>query len=243
MSEMQPSTDLAPFGDTSPRPFSEIPSLWLKVTQMTEAFFAEEAPRASDGNTFVSILIYAVVAAILSALSALIGGGLQAVLRSSEFAQQPELGAAYGASLGSTALCSACLGLIVVPFFFYLNNGLNYLGAHVLGGTGGFGAQAYLMSLFTVPLGTVANLVGLVPLAGGCLSFLIGLYVIFLTVRLNKAVHQLTTGRAIVAALWPVALLFLIACVTISMLLLLGPVVGNVFSNIVQNLGTPTPRP
>ena len=33
--------------DTSPRPFGEIPPLWVKVTQMTEDFFAQEAPRAS----------------------------------------------------------------------------------------------------------------------------------------------------------------------------------------------------
>ena len=242
MSEMQYPTDLVPAGDASPRPFSEIPSLWLKVTQMTEAFFAGEAPRASQGNTLVSILVYAVISAILTALSVFVGGGLEALSRLPEFGQQPEMGATYGAGLGSTVLCFACVGLIAVPLSFYLNNGLNYLGAHVLGGTGSFGAQAYLMSLFVVPLGIVASLVSLVPFVGGCISFFVGLYVIFLNVRLNKAVHQLTTGRAIVAALWPVALLFLISCVTISILLLLGPVVGNVFSNIVQNLGTPTPQ-
>jgi len=243
MSEMQYSTGLTTSGDTSPRPFSEIPSLWLRITQMTEAFFAAEAPRASQGGTLVSILVYAVVSAILNALSALVGGGLGALSRLPEFGRQPELGATYGAGLGSVVLCSACLGLIAVPLSFYLNNGLNYLGARVLGGTGSFGTQAYLMSLFVVPLGIVGGLVSLVPYAGACVAALVGLYIIFLNVRLNKAVHQLTTGRAIVAALWPVLLLLLISCVTISMLLLLGPVVGNVFSNIVQNLGTPTPRP
>ena len=58
MSEMQYPTDLVVSGNISPRPFSEIPGLWLKVTQMTEAFFAEEAPRASEGSTLVSILVY-----------------------------------------------------------------------------------------------------------------------------------------------------------------------------------------
>jgi hypothetical protein len=241
MSEMQYSTDLVTSGDTSPRPFSEIPSLWLKVTQMTEAFFAEEAPRASQGGTLVSILIYAVVDAILTALSALVGGGLQALSNLPEFGQRPELGATYGASLGGVVLCYACVGLIAVPLSFYLSNGLNYLGAHVLGGTGKFGTQAYLMSLFVVPLGMVASLVSLVPLAGGCISLLVGIYVIFLNVRLNKAVHQLTTGRAIVAAIWPLVLIPLAACAIISVLLVLGPVIGNVFSNIVQNLETPVP--
>src|SRR5512136_2375892 len=99
MSEMQFSTGPVIPGDTSPRPFSEIPSLWLKVTQMTEAFFTEESPRANQGGTLVSILVYAVVSAVLSALSALVGGGLQALSQLPEFGQQPELGATYGAGL------------------------------------------------------------------------------------------------------------------------------------------------
>jgi hypothetical protein len=241
MSEMQYSTGPITPGDTSPRSFSEIPGLWLKVTQMTEAFFAEEAPRASQGNTLVSILIYAVASAVLTALSGLVGGGLQALSRLPEFGRQPQLGASYGAGLGGMVLCYACVGLIVVPLSFYINNGLNYLGARVLGGTGSFGAQAYLMSLYVVPLGVASGLLGLVPLVGACVALLVGLYVIFLNVRLNKAVHRLTTGRAIVAALWPLVLIPLVACAVIGVLLVLGPVIGNVFSNVVQNLGTPTP--
>jgi uncharacterized RDD family membrane protein YckC len=38
------------------------------------------------------------------------------------------------------------------------------------------------------------------------------------------------------------AILVLVAITVIAILLLLGPVVGNVFSNIVENLGTPAPR-
>ena len=38
-----------------------------------------------------------------------------------------------------------------------------------------------------------------------------------------------------------VIVLFLVACCVIAVLLVLGPAVGNVFSNIVENLPTPTP--
>lgn len=38
-----------------------------------------------------------------------------------------------------------------------------------------------------------------------------------------------------------VVVCILAACVIIAILLLLGPVVGNVFSNVVENLGTPMP--
>ncbi len=247
MSGIQYSADLATYGDTSPRPFGEIPGLWLKVTQMTEAFFAEEAPRASQGNTLIGVLVYAVVSAILTALAVLVSGGLQALSQLPELGRQPELGATYGASLGGlggVVLCYTCIGLIAVPLSFYFSNGLNYLGARVLGGTGSFGTQAYLMSLFVVPLGMVTGLVGIVPFAGGCLAALVGIYTLFLNVRLNKVVHQLTTGPATVAALWPLALVLIVlagAFVIIGVLILTGPAIGSAFSNIIQNLGTPTP--
>lgn len=48
-----------------------------------------------------------------------------------------------------------------------------------------------------------------------------------------------STILVVLLALIPI--LVLVAIVVIAILLLLGPVVGNVFSNIVENLGTPTP--
>ena len=35
--------------DTSPRPFGEIPGLWLKVLEMTEEFFAQEWEKVALG--------------------------------------------------------------------------------------------------------------------------------------------------------------------------------------------------
>jgi hypothetical protein len=82
--------------------------------------------------------------------------------------------------------------------------GLNYLVARLLGGTGNFVTQAYLASLFYVPLGVVSGLVSLVPYyVGSLVSFAISIYIIALSVRAIKVVHQLTTGRAVVAILWP----------------------------------------
>jgi|GEM_PF-454296 len=49
-------------------------------------------------------------------------------------------------------------------------------------------------------------------------------------------------GGAVLAVLLAlIPILILVAIVVIAILLLLGPVVGNVFSNIVENLGTPPP--
>ncbi|MCB9076519.1 MAG: RDD family protein [Anaerolineaceae bacterium] len=48
-------------------------------------------------------------------------------------------------------------------------------------------------------------------------------------------------GGAVAAVFLIIVVLGMVSIVTIAILLVLGPVVGNVFSNIVENLGTPTP--
>ena len=68
-------------------------------------------------------------------------------------------------------------------------------------------------------------------------------YALVLQIIAIRAVFGFGWGKAIVAA-WvvPLALVACLAIVAISMLVLLGPAVGNVFSNIVEQLSlTPSP--
>jgi hypothetical protein len=218
---------------TSPRPFGEIPSLWVKVTQMTERFFAQEAPRASTSNTLIGVLILAAITMVTSTLSSLIMGGTQTALLPAEYRD------AAAVTAGQNVLCSLCGGLIVTVVGFYLGNGLAYLGARVLGGSGDFGTQTYLQSLFAVPLGAVAGLVSLVPCIGFIVALVPLIYAIVLNVRAVKVVHNLTTGKAAVAVLWPALILVLISCLAVFVvfvLALLGPGIGNIFENIVTNI-------
>ena len=138
-----------PLAPASPRPFSEVPGLWTKLFQMTEEFFAQEAPRASASNTVISVVLLAVVSAIFTALSTLIGGGVQTALLPAEYQDMAAVGT------GQSVVCSLCGGVVGTLIAFYLANGLVYLGARVLGGTGDFGTQAYLYSLAAVPIGIV----------------------------------------------------------------------------------------
>ena len=129
--------------------------------------------------------------------------------------------------------------LVAVPLFLCVGNALAYLGARVLGGTGAFGPQIYLMSLFYLPLGIASSLVPLIPSMRVFPFVSIGasIYTFVLQVRTLRVVHRLTTGRAVAALLWP---LLLPVCIC-GVLLLSGPAVGNVFSTVIENLGTPTP--
>jgi hypothetical protein len=216
---------------TSPRPFGEIPGLWVKVTQMTEEFFAQEAPRASGSNTLISVLILAAATAVLSAISTVILGGAQTAFLPPEYREMA------GAGAGGGALGTLCTGLVGTLVGFYLSNGLVYLGARVLGGSGDFGTQTYLQSLFAVPIGIVASALNLVPCVGLIAALAVAAYGIILNVRSVKVVHDLTTGKAVVAVLVPALLLALLAaCGVITLLAVLGPAINDVFQNIVTNM-------
>jgi hypothetical protein len=216
---------------SSPRPFSEIPGLWVKVTQMTEEFFAEEAPRASGSNVLIGILIFAVASTILSMISTAVWGGAQMAFL------PPEYRETAAATLGGNVVGTLCCGFIGTIAGFYISNGLAYLGARVLGGTGDFGTQTYLQSLFAVPLGIVAAAVNLVPCVGAIAALALAVYGLVLNVRAVKVVHNLTTGKAAAAVLVPALLLgLLVACGVIVLLAILGPVINEVFQNIVNTM-------
>lgn len=226
------------FVSTSPRPFSEVPSLWMQVTHMTEDFFTQEAPRASASNTLISVLILAAVTAVFSAITSLISAGIQ------QMVSTPAAYRGMGSSmLGSMILGTACCGLAGGLIGFYLSNGMVYLAARVFGGSGDFNTQAYLQSLFAVPLGIASSLlsvVSVIPTVGGCafavVALALGIYSIVLNVRAIKVTHNLSTGTAVVAMFAPAVLLIGVACLIIFVLALMGPAIGNVFENIVLNI-------
>jgi hypothetical protein len=216
---------------SSPRPFSEIPGLWVKVTQMTEEFFAEEAPRASGSNVLIGVLIFAVASTILSMISTAIWGGAQMAFL------PPEYQETAAATLGGNVVGTLCCGFIGTIAGFYISNGLAYLGARVLGGTGDFGTQTYLQSLFAVPIGIVAAAVNLVPCVGVIAALALAVYGLVLNVRAVKVTHNLTTGKALAAVLVPALLLgLLVVCGVIVLLAILGPVINEVFQNVMDTM-------
>lgn len=224
--------------NSSPRPFGEIPALWLQVFQMTEEFFRREAPRADGSNTLISVLIMTVISIVFSAITTLVGTGLQSTMVPAEM--QGEMFVATG----SAVLYSICCGAILYPVGFYLGSGVLYLIARLFKGEGDFGTQVYLQSLYTVPIGAVAgalSLVNLIPVAGqavfGLASLVVGAYSFVLTIRMLKVVHNMTQGRAVTVLLAPLIIPVVVACVVIAMLVLMGPAIGEVFSNIIKELG------
>ncbi len=258
MVEQQSPMYESPSASPSPRSFGEVPPLWLKVLRMSEAFFAQEALRASGSNALISVLILAVVTAVLSGLTALIGGGSQAasMLLSD---MPPELAGATAAGAGTSALCSVCQGAVQTLLGFYIANGIVYLGARIFGGKGDFGTQTYLQSLFSVPIGIVMGVVGLVMgVLGALISGVAGpsnvgvivvslllvavslpliVYSIVLNVRVVKVTHDLSTGKAVAAIFVPSLILTVgVACLVGVVLVILGPAIGEMFEDVVNQM-------
>jgi hypothetical protein len=221
---------------SSPRPFGEIFSLWLKVFQMDEPFFAAEAPRASNGNTLLALLIYAVVAVIFGLIQRQIG--FRQLFLQRYFGNSPSF---------NIPICVPLVALVAVPLGYYIGIGLIHLAAKLLGarGTGSFTTLAYLVSLFYIPLGIVSTVLSLIPCLGGLLSLAVSIFVIVLSVRAIKVNYHFTTGQAVGAYFIPVAvilvLVILIAVFVAVVVALLAPSMGNIFQNVIRNLGTPVP--
>jgi hypothetical protein len=217
-------------GSPEPRPFGEVFNLWFEVHKMTEGFFAREAPYANSSATLFGLLIYAVFSAVLTLLNGLIGDQAQIEYLLSEF------GGEALAATSTLLMCYLCVGFVSVFLSFYFGNALTYLGARVVGGTGSYATQTYLVSLFVIPLGLVGQLLYLIPFVGFFISLVIGIYTILLNIRALKVAHELTTGRAVFAALWPGLLVLLFACCLVIFLVMMGPAIGNVFQEIIEGM-------
>lgn len=70
--------------------------------------------------------------------------------------------------------------LVIVPLQFLVYTGAVYLiGKNLFKGTGTYPEVAYTFALFFVPLSIVSTLIGVIPVLGWLVSFLIGLVMIY----------------------------------------------------------------
>jgi hypothetical protein len=200
--------------------FANIFQTWTNVlTKPNEATFEAERqkPNANLTTAIIWIVIAGVILAVLSAISALIAGFiggsasmLQPLLDQADL--PPEVAAqlaTMSAGGAGGAFGTFCFTLILAPLGFLLGSGIHFLIAKLVGGTGSFEQQTYLMATFVAPLMIVSGVVGVIPILGGCVSFFIFIYQLVLTFLAIKVVHRLGTGSALVVTLAP-AVIFLL---------------------------------
>jgi hypothetical protein len=217
--------------------FAAIWQTWLNVlTHPEDATFEQE--RVKPNATLSTALIYIVIGAVVSAIFGFIGAGLtlpsQMTMVQNMLAQAnlPPEAKSQLANLLTSGMMTGMAGvggivsIIWAPIGFLIGVGILYLIARLLGGTGDFGNYAYLIATFQAPLTIAEAIVGLVPVLGGCVVGILGIYGLVLTYFATKVAHNLTSGRAIAVILIPigvvillalcVAVLFVVAAVSIS---------------------------
>lgn len=198
---------------------------WVNVlTKPGEATFEQErsSPQATLATAMIWIAVAAVILAIFSSISVLIGGFLNMgqLLLTEDL--PPEFAGLMVGAGGGGIIMVFCLTLIFAPIGFLIGSGIYFAIAKALGGTGSFEEQSYLLATFTAPIMIVNGVIGLVPFLGGCFSFFLSIYQLVLSYFAIKTAHNLDTGRAIAVVLIPVAIaLFCVICL-----------VGVVFSTI-----------
>jgi hypothetical protein len=192
-------------------------------------------PNVSTGNA--ALWVFAA-----SAIGYLITFGILAILPGlNPFSRELASGSAPGLGFGVFVICLAPVAAVFSVIGLFLTAGISHIVARALGGIGTFSQLAYAIAAYTAPISLVATFIGLIPFVN-CLSFPIGLYALFLNVLSVKAVHKFGWGRAFVSSVFIIALILVgVSCLLIGILALLGPAIGNVFSNIITEIGTPTP--
>lgn len=215
---MQEDTPMAAEGRTMT--WSET---WLKaLTQPAVAAYEEIAsdPGGSSNKAFIWVAISSAIGMIITFLG------------NSLFSSSTD----GSGSILFTLMCGVVLGPIISVIVFAVMTGITQAIASALGGTGTFSKLAYVWAAYAAPLSLVSTGLSIFPYVG-FLTIPLGFYAIVLNVIANKAVNQFSWTKAIVSSVALLALIFiLVAIFVIVILALLGPVINEVFSEIMSEI-------
>jgi hypothetical protein len=192
-------------------------------------------PNATTSRAYTWVAVSALIGYVISVVFQIMLGTGSSLL--SQPGRAGAAGAAGVAGFGLTTLiCCAPVVVVLSVLGLMISAGITQLIASALGGTGTYSKLVYAIAAYIAPLTIVSTVLGSIPLIN-CLDYLIGIYGIVLNVIAVKAVHQFGWGKAIASSfLILAAILFFVAIVVIVILALLGPAIGNIFSNIVLNI-------
>lgn len=198
------------------------------VTKPNAAFYESEMPKASWVKTIVGTLAVAVVQIIFGLLFAGAAAAQLNSLRDQLNAQGRTLPFDIGILAGASG-AGSILAIVLTPLFFLLGSGLLYLVAKMLGGQGNdFMTHSYLLSLSYTPIRILTTVLNIIPLLGGLVSFVLGLYLLYCQGKSMEASQRLSPGRAQLAAFLPtiIGIVLAVLCCILVFVGLLG-VVGN----------------
>jgi hypothetical protein len=234
------NTPIMPSSSREPGSAGWLP-VWIKaVTQPNEQTFIDitDHPDALPKTAYIWIFL-------AGTLSMIVSGIIQAILVATGLGGQSGFegaGAAVGGSLIGMICISPFAGALSV-LFFALGVAIIQWIAKLFGGTGSYDKLVYAMAAISVPVTLVSmllvpfNAVPFLNICTGLLSIGLSFYALFLQVTAVKAVNRFGWGQAAGSVLLPgLTILIVCGCIVIGGLMLMGPMIGNVFSEINQSL-------
>jgi hypothetical protein len=248
---MEQTPPIVPAPESRPGPAGWLEVWGNAVTRPSERTFVEitESPNASSTTAFLWVFIAGTV-------SALVSGLIQSFLVSSGVATQSmpgmeELlgGSGSGAPLVGSSITAVLCGAPVAGVFSVISLAIGTAIiqwiAKLFGGVGSFGELAYGIAAISVPVSLVTMLLspfGLVPILNICtglLTFAVAIYALYLQILAVKAVNRFGWGAAVGSVFIPFLVIILVCgCLVIGGMMLLGPAIGDVFSEINRSLQT-----
>jgi hypothetical protein len=173
-------------------------------------------------------LIYSVIAGVINAVLAGIGGAMRPAINPSDLEGiDPEIAAQF-AQAGSGSILGAVIGtLIFTPIFLLISWGIVYGLGRAFGGTGKFGELAYDLALFGAPLTVLGSILNLIPFIGWIAAIAAGLYNLYLTYLGIQSGMNLPSQKALYVILIEFAIaVVIIGCIVLSIGALIALIIG-----------------
>jgi hypothetical protein len=232
----------APVYDSTPPTPEPFYQTWIKaLTKPNEQTFAEIA-NSPDAKLTTALLWVFIGSLVSFFLSSLVQNAAM-----SNLMEQYGLPGQAGGGIANTliqAVCGAPIFAAIVTVFFAIGIYIFQWIAKMFGGKGTPDQLAYAMAAISAPFSIVSGVLGLlgaIPYIGFCfglITIVIGIYILVLEVMAIKGVNQFGWGAAVGTFFIPsLVIVFICGCLVIGTLMLLGPVIGDVFSTINQSLG------
>src|SRR5579884_4006826 len=201
---------------SAPLPLGEairqLPSQYIKIfTKPSAATFAQENGKAAWNIIWAQLLGLAV-------LSVLFGFAIFSIVLPTALAGNQSTAAMAAALAGGTVALALSM-IVFVPLSFFIGTGIQYLIAKMFGGQGAFLNHSYGSILIYVPYTILSVVLSLIPILGSLAGLALSIYSIVLQVYMIMAVHRMGGGRATMVVLFPLIVVFALACVLFFILI------------------------
>lgn len=195
---------------------------WRILTRPGTQRFAAEAGQGQWDIVWLQLVAYAILVGILSYIGLLFSGGLSTLTTAGAGTVAVPITAQRVLEIAASLAI-----IILIPLAFFFWQGILFRCSRMFGGRGLFVQQSYAATLYWIPLGIIGSILGALPFLDSTVTLIItvlfGCYQLVLTFFALKAVHQLSTGRALGALLLPTIIIFAFAlCAFASLYALSG---------------------